>query len=177
MNCDASISPIHGSVGTCTSKLSVGQSCTPKCDSGFTGNGERSCRVQPVAGGGGGGGVVLDNSFKCIGESCIMDQTRLTKNHMIAGDDCSNVLASGNSCVPTCQDGYESSEQLKATCTKGIFVLTGTCNPLPPPPSSRSSRSVSSPLLSTGAIVGIVVGSVVLVVLAIVIPVVVSRSR
>ena len=41
--CDASLAPVHGNVGTCTSALGHGQTCLPTCNTGFTLSGSSSC--------------------------------------------------------------------------------------------------------------------------------------
>jgi len=41
--CDASTAPTNGAVGTCTSSLASGSSCTPTCNTGYTLSGSRSC--------------------------------------------------------------------------------------------------------------------------------------
>ena len=41
--CDASMFPTNGGVGTCTSSLASGSSCTPTCNSGYSLSGSRSC--------------------------------------------------------------------------------------------------------------------------------------
>jgi len=41
--CDASVPPLHGSVGTCTNSLTPGLTCQPTCDAGYTVSGKTTC--------------------------------------------------------------------------------------------------------------------------------------
>ena len=46
--CDASLSPINGLVGDCTSELIAGQTCTPQCLAGYALSGVSTCSLTGV---------------------------------------------------------------------------------------------------------------------------------
>jgi len=113
--CDASIAPMYGSVGDCTSTLASGSTCQPICDNGYTvwspdGSNMTSCNLGNLT------------AASCLANSC---NASIPPTNGGVGD-CTSTLASGSTCQPTCNDGYTVSGN--TTCQLGILT-EATCEP------------------------------------------------
>jgi len=118
--CDASGAITNGAPGSgCTSTLAHGSSCTPTCNTGYTLSGTRSCTA----------GALTDNAA-CTATPC--DASAAPTNGAVG--TCTNSLASGASCSPTCDSGYTLSGTI--SCSAGTLTDTAVC----------SANSPASPL-------------------------------
>ena len=88
--CDASTPPAHGTAGDCTNSLTSGSTCQPTCDSGYTVSGTSSCSAGTLT------------AATCSADPC--DASTPPTNGGVG--DCTNSLASGSTCQPTCDSGY-----------------------------------------------------------------------
>jgi hypothetical protein len=108
-SCDASAAPSNGQVGTCSSSLASGSDCQVQCNSGYVATGKTYClgtQLSPAS---------------CIPESC--DASSIIQNAQIG--NCTNILASGSSCMPSCNIGYTVNGA--TTCTAGVLQYA-TCD-------------------------------------------------
>jgi len=110
--CDASTPPTNGAVGDCTDALASGSACQPTCDSGYTVSGSSSCTT----------GSLTDAT--CEGNPC--DASTPPTNGAVG--ECTDALASGSACQPTCDDGYTVSGS--SSCTAGSLTAA-TCEANP----------------------------------------------
>jgi hypothetical protein len=109
--CDASHSVDHGKLGQCNDHLPSGGSCQITCDEGYTRDGETTC----LAG-------TLQSVASCKPNPCDASEAPAHGN---AGT-CTDHLASGASCLPTCTSGYTVSGP--STCSQGR-LSPATCQP------------------------------------------------
>jgi len=106
--CDASAAPVNGAVGDCTDTLASGSTCQPTCDSGYTISGSSSCTTGSLTAG------------TCEADPC--DASAAPTNGGVG--DCTDTLASGSTCQPTCDSGYTVSGS--SSCTTGSLTAA-TC--------------------------------------------------
>eukprot|EP00933_Yihiella_yeosuensis_P021141 TRINITY_DN16811_c0_g1_i1.p1 TRINITY_DN16811_c0_g1~~TRINITY_DN16811_c0_g1_i1.p1 ORF type:complete len:2351 (+),score=235.87 TRINITY_DN16811_c0_g1_i1:1056-7055(+) len=111
-NCDASLAPLNGRVGTCTSDLPTGSHCNVACDTGFTPSGRTQCT----------GGML--ESAVCGPSKCRAD---IDPPNGHAGD-CPDWLDNRGSCQQRCFAGYVVTG--RATCMDGT-LRTARCDPAP----------------------------------------------
>ena len=130
--CDASGAITNGALNDCTSSLASGASCTPTCDSGYTLSGSRSCSSG-----------TLTDTAACTATPC--DASAAPTNGAVG--TCTNSLASGASCTPTCDSGYTLSGS--RSCSSGTLTDTVACKADSPAPSKADSPTPSSPTLET----------------------------
>jgi hypothetical protein len=110
--CNASHQPANGNNGTCTDRLPSGSTCRIDCDTGYTRHGgDTSC----LAG-------TLTNVSICKPNCCDASEP---PNHGSVGD-CSSCLPHGETCTPSCDDGYYPSGT--PSCSAGV-VTQATCEP------------------------------------------------
>ena len=107
--CDASAAPANGAVGDCTALLSRGSTCQPTCNPGYTVSGVSTCSAD---------GVLTE-------AVCYAPCDASTAPTNGAVGDCTNILAHGSTCQPTCTSGYDASGP--TSCTDGELVAT-TCS-------------------------------------------------
>ena len=110
--CDASMAPNNGGVGDCTNSLASGSTCQPTCKSGYTVSGTSSCTAGTLT------------AATCSANPC--DASAAPANG--AAGDCTNSLASGSTCQPTCKSGYTVSGT--SSCTAGTLTAA-TCSANP----------------------------------------------
>ena len=122
--CDASAAPVNGGVGDCTNSLASGSTCQPTCDAGYTVSGTSSCSL----------GVLT--SATCSPSPC--DASAAPANGGVG--DCTNSLASGSTCQPTCDAGYTVSGT--SSCSFGVLTAA-MCEPNPCTSSTDSSKDGS----------------------------------
>ena len=103
-NCDASVAPSNGSVGDCSNDLASGATCQPTCDAGYTVSGTSSCTAGALT------------AALCDADPC---DASVPPDNGGAGD-CTNDLASGATCQPTCDAGYTVSGT--SSCTAGALT-------------------------------------------------------
>jgi len=101
--CDASKAPTNGAVGDCTATLASGSQCQPVCDTGYAVSGPSKCNAAKLT------------AATCAPLSC--DASEAPVNGAVG--TCTNALAHGASCQPTCDAGYTVSG--KSTCTLGVL--------------------------------------------------------
>jgi hypothetical protein len=83
--CDASVAPINGSVGDCSTSLTSASTCQPTCNIGYTVSGPSSCFL----------GLLTEAT--CSANPC--DASHAPTNGGVG--DCKSFLASGSTCQPT----------------------------------------------------------------------------
>jgi uncharacterized protein (DUF427 family) len=103
-NCDASAAPTNGLAGNCTDSLASGSTCQPTCNSGYTVSGTSSCNTGTLT------------AATCSANAC--DASTAPTNGGVG--DCTNSLASGSTCQPTCSSGY--SVFGTSSCTAGTLT-------------------------------------------------------
>jgi len=108
--CDASVAPTNGGNGTCTENLASGSSCQPTCDTGYTVSGTSSCEAGQLS------------PATCEPNPC--DASTPPTNG--GNGTCTENLASGSSCQPTCDTGYTVSGT--SSCEAGQLT-PATCEP------------------------------------------------
>ncbi|OUS48461.1 hypothetical protein BE221DRAFT_59204, partial [Ostreococcus tauri] len=103
--CDASAAPTNGGVGNCTNSLASGSTCQPTCNSGYAVSGPSACA-----------GGALTAATACAGgaltaATCVTEPTCDASAAPTNGGvgNCTNSLASGSTCQPTCNSGYAVS--------------------------------------------------------------------
>ncbi len=107
--CDASAPPTNGGEGDCTNSLASGTMCQPTCNSGYTVSGTSSCSAGTLT------------AATCAANSC--DASAPPTNG--GAGDCTNSLASGSRCQPTCKSGYTVSGT--SSCSAGTLTAA-TCS-------------------------------------------------
>jgi len=119
---DASVAPTNGAIGTCSSTLASGTICKPKCDVGFyvSGPGFSHCD---------GGNFT---SATCLAEPAY-DASVPPVNG--GAGDCTSVLASRSTCLPTCDTGF--TLQGVSACAYGTLTAAKCVPPSPPSPPPR----------------------------------------
>ena len=103
--------PENGGVGDCPSSLQSGSTCQPTCNSGYTVSGTSSCSFGTLT------------AATCSANPC---NASAAPTNGAAGD-CTNSLASGSTCQPTCDKGYIVSGL--SSCSLGTLT-TATCREL-----------------------------------------------
>ena len=115
--CDASDPPENGDVGTgktrCSRTMEAGTTCSPRCDSGYVVSGVTTCSDL---------GVLIRAT--CIAEDAAPDCDASVAPENGSVGDCTDSLASGSSCQPDCDDGYEADGTSK--CYAGELTAA-TC--------------------------------------------------
>ena len=115
--CDSSEPPKNGDVGTgetrCSRTMEAGTTCSPRCDRGFVVSGVTTCSDMGV----------LD-SATCIAEDAAPDCDASEPPENGSVGDCTDSLASGSSCQPDCNDGFEADGTSK--CYAGALTAA-TC--------------------------------------------------
>ena len=106
--CDASTAPANGGVGDCPSSLASGSTCQPTCNSGYVVSGTTSCNT----------GMLI--AATCSSTQC--DASTAPTNG--GAGDCTNSMASGSTCQPTCNSGYTVSGT--SSCSLGTLTAA-TC--------------------------------------------------
>jgi hypothetical protein len=139
--------PKNGNVGNCPCELEHGESCTPECDVGYEpGNGMRCSQdsmqdspqdpIQtPIKCQHG----KLDD-YQCVPKSC---PTPVPPMNGSVGE-CTTDLTNGETCWPSCNDGYEPIEP--TSCHLGVLSV-GMCLPKScrvPPPQNGSAGNCPS---------------------------------
>jgi len=110
--CDASAAPAHGFVGNCTASLASGSICQPVCGEGYIVSGPTTCSI-----------IGRLTVAVCVPQGgCAILQ--LPANSKGPGN-CPNVLGSGESCQPECNEGYEPSTFY---CSQGALQMAD-CSP------------------------------------------------
>ena len=102
--CDASAPPTNGGFGDCSVNLASGTTCQPTCNSGYTVSGTSSCAT----------GVLT--AATCVRNTC--DASTAPANGAVG--TCTNNLASGATCQPTCNSGYTVSGA--SSCLAGTLT-------------------------------------------------------
>jgi len=102
--CDASTAPMNGGVGDCTNSLASGSTCQPTCNSGYTVSGTSSCSAGTLT------------AATCSANPC--DASAAPTNG--GAGDCTNSLASGSTCQPTCNSGYTVSGTSSCSLRTGV---------------------------------------------------------
>ena len=123
--CDASAAPVNGAVGDCTNSLASGSTCQPTCEKGYAVSGWSSCHTFGFL-----------TAATCSPSPC--DASAAPANGGVG--DCTNSLASGSTCQPTCDTGYTVSGT--SSCSFGV-VTTAMCEPNPCTSSTDSSKDGS----------------------------------
>lgn len=108
--CDASTAPRNGTVGDCTVALAGNSTCQPTCDTGYTVSGASSCMTPPMLA-----------AATCLPISC--DASTAPVNGNVG--NCTNLLLSGTTCEPTCDEG--TTLVGVTACTAGVLTSNGTC--------------------------------------------------
>eukprot|EP00933_Yihiella_yeosuensis_P020125 TRINITY_DN1621_c0_g1_i1.p1 TRINITY_DN1621_c0_g1~~TRINITY_DN1621_c0_g1_i1.p1 ORF type:complete len:981 (+),score=166.13 TRINITY_DN1621_c0_g1_i1:122-3064(+) len=114
----------NGDFGTCLGgKLSHGSTCQPVCLSGYKANGATSCSL----------GSLTPASCEPLG----CDGSEQVPNGGIG--NCKEKMAHGDTCTPSCEQGFELSQA--TTCTlgvlkKGLCEMAG-CNGITPPENGK----------------------------------------
>eukprot|EP00808_Paulinella_micropora_P027823 g21308.t1 len=103
--------PAYGVLGDCPEWLASGQYCVPKCNNGYEVEGKFSC----VNG-------KLTSEAKCVPNAC-----KISPPAYGSLGDCPAWLASGQYCVPKCNDGYEVEG--KFSCVSGKLTSEAKCVP------------------------------------------------
>ena len=122
--CDASTAPANGGVGDCPSSLASGSTCQPTCNSGYVVSGTTSCNTGMLT------------AATCSSTQC--DASTAPTNGGVG--TCTNSLASGSTCQPTCDSGYTVSGT--SSCSLGTLTAA-TC--------SANSCTASSVLSKDGS--------------------------
>ena len=107
-SCDASTPPKNGAIGSCSDTLASGSTCQPTCDSGYTISRSSSCTAGVLTAG------------TCEADPC--DASAAPTNGAVG--NCTDTLASGSKCQPTCDSGYTVSGS--SSCTSGVLTAA-TC--------------------------------------------------
>jgi len=107
-SCDASTPPKNGAIGSCSDTLASGSTCQPTCDSGYTISGSSSCTTGSLT------------AATCEADPC--DASAAPVNGAVG--NCTDTLASGSKCQPTCDSGYTVSGS--SSCTSGVLTAA-TC--------------------------------------------------
>ena len=123
--CDASAAPVNGAVGDCAEDLASGSTCQPTCEKGYAVSGWSSCHTFGFL-----------TAATCSPSPC--DASAAPANGGVG--DCTNSLASGSTCQPTCDTGYTVSGT--SSCSFGV-VTTAMCEPNPCTSSTDSSKDGS----------------------------------
>ena len=123
--CGASAAPVNGAVGDCTNSLASGSTCQPTCEKGHAVSGWSSCHTFGFL-----------TAATCSPSPC--DASAAPANGGVG--DCTNSLASGSTCQPTCDTGYTVSGT--SSCSFGV-VTTAMCEPNPCTSSTDSSKDGS----------------------------------
>ena len=145
--CDASAPPSNGGIGDCTNSLASGSTCQPTCNAGYMVSGTSSCSA----------GILT--AATCSVNPC--DASASPANG--GAGDCTNSLASGSTCQPTCNSGYTVSgtsscsegmltsatciADAPTTCTMSQYLSAGACFACP----SSTGDPVGTPAPSTSA--------------------------
>ena len=129
--CDASTAPTNGGVGNCTSSLASGLMCQPTCESGYTVSGTSSCSSFGTL-----------TAATCSAASC--DASTAPTNG--GAGDCTNSLASGSACQPTCNSNYTISGT--SSCSLGTLTAA-TCTAVVTNGTPTSTPSLLIVLLTT----------------------------
>ena len=103
--------PAHGRMGTCRATLEHGGTCQPDCDDGYEPLGHATCAYGELRG-----------DFRCTPKSCARPEPPVNGSE----GACTTDLHDGESCTPSCDDGYELVEP--TSCHKGD-VSIGACRP------------------------------------------------
>jgi len=132
--CDASVAPTNGAVGTCTNSLASGLTCQPTCDSGYTVSGTSSCNA----------GTLTADAGTLTAATCVpnCDASTAPTNGVVG--TCTNSLASGSTCQPTCDSGYTVSGT--SSCTAGTLTAA-TCAASPSSPAAGGSGTPAADLV------------------------------
>ncbi|OUS48462.1 hypothetical protein BE221DRAFT_58418, partial [Ostreococcus tauri] len=107
--CDASAAPTNGGVGNCTNSLASGSTCQPTCNSGYAVSGPSACAEGALT------------AATCVTEPTC-DASAAPTNGGVG--NCTNSLASGSTCQPTCNSGYAVSGP--SACAGGALTAA-TC--------------------------------------------------
>ena len=106
--------PLYGeNKGTCPDRLAEGETCEPKCRTGFESTGVSTCKP---------GGMF--ESVRCKPQDC----NAATKPAHGSAGNCSALLKSGEKCLPVCDPGFEISGP--TSCYAG-HLEAATCEPIP----------------------------------------------
>jgi hypothetical protein len=108
--CNAAAGITNGVASPCSAPLASGSSCSPTCNSGYTLSGSRSCSAG-----------TLTNMAACSPTPCAAT-TAATNG---GTGNCPASLASGSTCQPTCNAGYQVSGT--ASCSLGTLTAA-TCS-------------------------------------------------
>jgi hypothetical protein len=112
--------PTHGNWGNCSPTIAHDESCQPGCEIGYEPKGIVHCQYGSTGG-----------DFRCTPKSC----TKPNPPSNGAVGACSADLQDGESCAPSCEDGYELVTP--TTCNLGD-ISPGICLP-------QSCTTVSPP--------------------------------
>ena len=123
-NCDLTTPPVDGNVGDCVD-VAHNTSCDPGCAGGFASSSSLTCSD----------GVLTPSVVLCLdttGGPC--DASEAPENGAVG--TCTNALASGTICQPTCDLGFEASGF--SYCDGGAYtaatcVAEATCDASTPP--------------------------------------------
>jgi hypothetical protein len=109
--CNASHNPANGDNGDCTDELVSGASCIINCNAGYTRHTITSCLTG-----------TLSSVATCRPDTC--DASEPPARGGVG--DCTARLESGDTCQPTCEDGYVPSGA--SSCAAGVLTAA-TCQP------------------------------------------------
>jgi len=103
----------NSGAGNCVSGAASGTTCTPQCNSGFSGTLSATCTQGAWSTTGACGAVG--------GSPC----ATLPSVQNAGVGNCMTNTASGSSCNPTCNSGFTGTPT--ATCSNGAWVVSGSC--------------------------------------------------
>eukprot|EP01047_Picozoa_sp_COSAG01_P072708 COSAG01_NODE_11637_length_1891_cov_8.332031_1_plen_348_part_10 len=118
--CDASSPPGNGTVGDCSALLGSGRTCKPTCNNGYIVSGVSKCSD----------GTLTAASCNPIVRNITVPRNPLSTCDASAAPangakgDCTATLASGKTCQPKCNSGYQVSG--KSSCQSGTLTAA-TC--------------------------------------------------
>lgn len=111
--CNGTEAVANGISGPCPDVLISGQNCTPICNQGYSPSGVRKCTAGVTSG------------FQCLADAC---NASFPVVHGSTGS-CGSYLASGDSCLPTCDANYKGVGVRK--CFAGQVIDEFKCVPFP----------------------------------------------
>ena len=106
--CERVLAPANGTMGDCVPTLESGQTCSPRCDDGFSVVGATSCTL----------GTLTAATCELPCDASVAPQNG-------GPGDCTSQLKPGSNCQPTCNAGFALSG--KTSCRAGKLTAA-TCS-------------------------------------------------